>query len=74
MPNGVSGSKDVVRWIAENLPKGTYLNIMSQYRPMYKAFDHPQIARRIHRDEYEEVVAFARRAGLTNLDIQGFRG
>lgn len=31
MPNGVSGIKEVIEWIAENLPKDTYLNIMSQY-------------------------------------------
>ena len=34
MPGNVSGSGEVVTWIAENLPKDTYLNIMSQYRPM----------------------------------------
>ena len=72
MPNNIGGSKEVVRWIAENLPKDTYLNIMSQYRPMYKALDYPKIARRINREEFEEVVACARNQGLTNLDIQGF--
>jgi len=44
---------------------------MSQYRPMYKAFDYPEIARRLHRAEYKEVVQHARQVGLTNLDIQG---
>ncbi len=44
---------------------------MSQYRPMYKAFDYPEIARRVTRSEYIEVVEYARRVGLTNLDIQG---
>jgi len=72
MPNGVSGAKKVVGWVAENLPKDTYLNIMSQYRPMYKAFEYPEISRRITRAEYEEVVNCAREAGLTNLDIQGY--
>ncbi len=71
MPNRVAGSKEVIEWIARNLPKDTYVNIMSQYTPMYKAFDYPEIARRITRQEYEEVVAAAKDAGLTNLDIQG---
>jgi putative pyruvate formate lyase activating enzyme len=74
MPNDVGGTKQVIEWIAKNLPKDTYLNIMSQYRPMYKAFDHPEISRRITRDEYEEAVKWAREAGLTNLDLQGYRG
>jgi putative pyruvate formate lyase activating enzyme len=68
MPNGVAGSKDVVNWVAENLPKDTYVNIMSQYRVEYKAFDHPEIARAITVDEYLEAMKWADEAGLTNLD------
>ncbi|OGB60302.1 MAG: radical SAM protein [Caldithrix sp. RBG_13_44_9] len=72
MPDNVSGSKQVMEWIAENLPKDTYVNIMSQYQPMYKASDYPEINRRITREEYLEAVNSAREAGLTNLDIQGW--
>ena len=72
MPNRVGGTKGVVEWIAENLPKDTYLNLMSQYRPMYKAFDYPKISRKLTRAEYAEAVGWAREAGLTNLDIQGY--
>ena len=71
MPNRVAGTKNVIEWIAQNLPKDTYLNIMSQYRPMYKAFEYPEIARRITRNEYEEAVKWAKEVGLTNIDIQG---
>ena len=71
MPNEVSGTKGVIDWIADNLPKNTYFNIMSQYRPMYKAFDYPEIARTLKREEYLTVVNYAKEAGLTNLDIQG---
>jgi len=71
MPNRVGGTKEIIGWIAENLPKDTYLNIMSQYRPMYKAFEYPEIARRLTRQEYSEAVSWAKEAGLTNLDIQG---
>jgi putative pyruvate formate lyase activating enzyme len=73
MPNEVSGSEGVIDWIAENLPLDTYVNIMSQYRPMYKAPDYPEISRRLTREEYAAVVKHARRAGLTNLDVQGER-
>jgi putative pyruvate formate lyase activating enzyme len=71
MPNNVGGSKAVVGWIAEHLPKDTYVNIMSQYRPMYKATDYPLISRRLRRSEYNEVVDYAKGVGLTNLEIQG---
>ncbi|HER44433.1 MAG TPA: radical SAM protein [Candidatus Eisenbacteria bacterium] len=72
MPNDVSGTKGVIEWIAGNLPRETYLNLMSQYRPEYEAFEHPEIARRLTRAEYADAVRRARGAGLTNLDIQGY--
>jgi putative pyruvate formate lyase activating enzyme len=73
MPNRVAGTKKVVDWIAANLPKDTFVNLMSQYTPTYRAHDYPEISRRITRQEYEEAVNWARAAGLTNLDIQGPR-
>lgn len=70
MPGNVARSDRVVRWIANNLPKDTYVNIMSQYTPMFRAHDFPEIARRITRSEYNNVVTIARNAGLTNLRLQ----
>ena len=73
MPSDVGSTKEILAWIAESLPKDTYVNVMSQYRPSFRAFDFPEIARPVARAEYEEAVAFARGLGLTNLDIQGWR-
>lgn len=70
MPNGVSGTGRVIHWISRNLPKDTYLNLMSQYTPAYMASRYPDISRRLTREEFEEAVARAEEAGLTNLDIQ----
>jgi putative pyruvate formate lyase activating enzyme len=72
MPNNVAGSEKVIEWIAKNLPEDTYVNIMAQYNPLYKAYDYPEISRRITREEYVEVVNRAKELGLTNLDIQGY--
>ncbi len=74
MPNGVSGTRGVIDWIADNLPKDTYLNLMSQYRPVYRAKEYSAINRRITREEYRDAVEHAKSRGLTNLDIQGFPG
>jgi putative pyruvate formate lyase activating enzyme len=70
MPNNVSGSEDVMKWIAENLPKDTYVNIMSQYTPVFNATKYPEISRRINAAEYRAGVDAARKAGLTNLHLQ----
>ena len=71
MPNDVSGSEKIMAWIAEHLPKETFVNIMVQYTPAHKAYDYPDISRRVTAAEYQAVVEKAQALGLTNLDIQG---
>ncbi len=71
MPNNAAHSEKVIAWIGNNLPKNTYVNIMSQYTPVFRAHEYPEISRRITRAEYNVVVNAARRAGLTNLRLQG---
>ncbi len=73
MPNNVGGTADVLRWIAKNLPEDTYVNLMSQYTPTYRASEFPDIDRRITREEYQDAVAVAKAERLTNVEIQGYR-
>ena len=72
MPNNTGGSEKVMEWIAGNLPKDTYVNIMVQFNPVFKAYDYPELSRRITKEEYLEVVNKAKDLGLANLDIQGY--
>ena len=68
MPNRIAGTREFVRWVAENLSKDTYVNIMAQYRVEHMAFNYPRIARAITREEYLEAMQWAEDAGLRNLD------
>jgi putative pyruvate formate lyase activating enzyme len=70
MPNRVAGTEKFVKWVAETLPKNTYVNIMAQYRVEYKAYDYPEIARGITVQEFLEAMEWAEKYGLTNLDPQ----
>jgi len=70
MPNDVSGTKGVIDWIASNLPKNTYLNLMSQYQPCYEAPKYPAISRGITREEYSQAIRWTKEAGLTNVHLQ----
>ncbi|MGC8832509.1 MAG: radical SAM protein [Armatimonadota bacterium] len=63
LPNGLAGTEEIMRFLA-SLSKDTYVNIMDQYRPCYKAHTVPEINRRITSQEYEAAVEAARRAGL----------
>lgn len=68
MPNQVAGTEKFTKWVAETLPKSTYVNIMPQYRVEYKAFDYPKISRAITMQEFVEAMDWAKKYGLTNLD------
>lgn len=68
MPNRVAGTEKFVQWVAANLPKSTYVNIMHQYHVDYKAFEYEEIWRRITVKEYLEAMGWAEEYGLTNLD------
>lgn len=68
LPNRIAGTEKFLKFVAEELSKTTYLNLMSQYRPEYKASEYPEIARRIKRSEYYEVLRWASKYGLHRLD------
>jgi putative pyruvate formate lyase activating enzyme len=68
MPNRVAGTRAFVAWVAENLSRDTYVNIMAQYRVEHMAFDYDEIARAITSREYVEAMEWAMEAGLGNLD------
>jgi len=64
LPEGLAGTSEVVRFLAEEVSPETYLNVMAQYRPCYKARSYPELSRPITLREYAEAVGLARAAGL----------
>ena len=68
MPNRVAGTEEFTEWVAEHLSKDTYVNIMSQYRVAFMAFEYEDIARAVTAAEFVEAMEWALEAGLNNLD------
>lgn len=68
LPGGIAGTEEIVRFISEEISKNTYINIMDQYYPCYKAFEHPPLDRRITSREYADAVRMALDAGLKRID------
>jgi putative pyruvate formate lyase activating enzyme len=68
LPEGLAGTAEIVRFLAEEVSRNTYLNVMDQYRPCYKAHQLPPLERRITHEEYAEAVRLAQEAGLNRLD------
>ncbi len=67
MPDGVAGSKEVLRFIADEISPDTYVNVMDQYRPLYRARRHAEIARPITAEEFAEAYQYAGGLGLNLL-------
>ena len=52
LPNNLSGSERIFKYIAENVSIDTYISLMSQYFPAYRAHEYKEISRRITKKEY----------------------
>lgn len=68
LPGGAADTESVLTFIADEISSGTYLNLMDQYRPCYRADESPPLDRPLGRAEYERARSVARRVGLVRLD------
>lgn len=67
MPDNMAGTKDIMDFIATEISKDTYINIMQQYRPCGEAKKIEDLNRTISNEEYQVAVEFAKKAGLHNF-------
>ena len=71
MPGLLDDTAAILRWLAEQVSRDTFVNIMGQYHPAHlvgtKA-DYDSIDRRPGRDEIDQAHSVARDAGLWRLD------
>lgn len=70
LPKNVENSKGVLRIISENLPKDTYISLMSQYTPCGRTYKYKELNRRIVSAEYQKVIDEFYRLGFENGFIQ----
>jgi len=56
-----------VRFVAKEISQNTFLNVMSQYYPYFKAFKYPELSRRITNEEHKEAINLAKKAGSKRL-------
>jgi putative pyruvate formate lyase activating enzyme len=69
LPDHLDNSQRCLHFLAD-LSRDTFVSIMSQYSPQYKARDYPGINRTLTEDEYDEVIDYALDLGLENAFIQ----
>jgi putative pyruvate formate lyase activating enzyme len=64
LPNDIAGTKAALKFLAEEISAHTYLNLMAQYRPCYRAGEHPGLDRPISRTEFLQALAIAHEYGF----------
>jgi putative pyruvate formate lyase activating enzyme len=68
LPYGLAGTKGIVNFLSKEISRNTYVNIMAQYYPCYKAFQIPSLGRRISSAELREALSLAQGARLSRLN------
>ena len=72
LPGKLSGTEEVLKFIAEEISPKTHISFMSQYFPAHKATEDPIIKRRLTKEEYEEACSLLDRYGLENGLVQPY--
>jgi len=68
LPDGLAATREVMHFIATEISKNTYINLMDQYYPCAKVTPHTRLGRRVTREEFSAALEIAREEGLTRLD------
>jgi putative pyruvate formate lyase activating enzyme len=64
LPDGLGGTAEIVRFLRDEVSPHTYINVMQQYRPCFRAGEMPPLDRPITRQEYAAALRLAEEAGL----------
>jgi len=70
LPDDVSGTEDVFKFISSEISKETYISLMDQYFPCYKVLDDPILSRRITKKEYKKAKSLMQKYGLDRGWVQ----
>lgn len=58
LPNHLQNTKNILKWIKENVPEDIYINVMAQYFPTYKAKEDELINRKLTKREYRQIEEY----------------
>ena len=68
LPHGLAGTQKIMEFLAQEISKNTYVNIMDQYYPCGEVYSDLYLNRRITPEEYNEAIECAKKVGIHRLD------
>ena len=70
LPNHIQNSKNILKWIKENIDEDIYINVMAQYFPTYKAKEDSLLNRKLNKKEYKQIEEYFYLLDLKNGYMQ----
>ncbi len=70
LPNNIENSKNILKWIKENIDEDVYIDIMAQYFPTYKAKENNELNRKLTKEEYQEIENYVYQLDIKNGYMQ----
>lgn len=70
LPNNIENSKNILKWIKENIDEDVYVDIMAQYFPTYKAKENNELNRKLTKEEYQEIENYVYQLDIKNGYMQ----
>jgi putative pyruvate formate lyase activating enzyme len=67
LPNNLAGTPQIARFLARSVSRATYLNLMDQYRPDFRAGEYPDINRPTTQEEFARARSAAESAGVSRF-------
>ena len=69
LPENLAGTREAMRFLAAEISRNTYVNIMDQYHPRGDIIPPGSpLGRRITRQEFREAIRAAKEEGITRID------
>lgn len=70
LPNHLQNTKNILKWVKQNVPEDIYINVMAQYFPTYKAKEDKKINRKLTKREYKQIEQYFYTLDFKNGYIQ----
>ena len=70
LPGHLLNTKNILKWIKNNIDENIYVSIMAQYFPTYKSNEDEYLCRQLTKKEYKEIEKYLYTLDLKNGYIQ----
>lgn len=71
LPGQISNSRECLKYVS-SISENIHLSLMSQYNPVFRSSDYPEINRTLNEKEYETILDAVASLGIKNGWIQEF--